>query len=60
LLGFFISGFGDDEDTIKKYVEHQNRQDSGQVQMKLYDLLEPKAFPRVSFFKVFSRNDDNK
>jgi len=33
--GFFVSSIGVDEATIKKYVEHQGRQDSGQLQLKL-------------------------
>jgi putative transposase len=34
-LGYFVSSVGIDEETIKKYVEHQGRQDSGQLQLKL-------------------------
>ena len=33
--GFFVSSVGVDEETIKSYVEHQGRQDSGQLQLKL-------------------------
>ena len=33
--GYFVSSIGVDEETIKKYVEHQGRQDSGQLQLKL-------------------------
>ncbi len=33
--GYFVSSVGIDEDTIKNYVEHQGRQDSGQLRMKL-------------------------
>ena len=33
--GYFVSSIGIDEKTIKQYVEHQGRQDSGQFQLKL-------------------------
>ncbi len=33
--GYFISSVGVDEETIKRYVEHQGRQDSGQFHMEL-------------------------
>jgi len=33
--GYFVSSVGIDEDTVKNYVEHQGRQDSGQLRMKL-------------------------
>jgi putative transposase len=33
--GYFVSSVGIDENTIKKYVEFQGRQDSGQLRMKL-------------------------
>ena len=33
--GYFVSSVGVDEVTIKKYVELQGRQDSGQLQLKL-------------------------
>ena len=33
--GYFVSSVGVDEKTIKKYVELQGRQDSGQLQLKL-------------------------
>jgi len=33
--GYFVSSVGIDEQTIKNYVEHQGRQDSGQLQLKL-------------------------
>ena len=33
--GYFVSSVGVDEQTIKKYVEFQGRQDSGQLRMKL-------------------------
>ena len=33
-LGYFVSSVGVDEDTIKKYVEHQGRQNSGKLQLK--------------------------
>ena len=33
--GYFVSSVGVDEETIKNYVEHQGRQDSGQLLMKL-------------------------
>ena len=32
---YFVSSVGVDEDTIKRYVEHQERQDSGQLRMEL-------------------------
>jgi putative transposase len=35
LPGYFVSSVGIDEKTIKQYVEHQGRQDSGQLQFKL-------------------------
>jgi putative transposase len=33
--GYFVSSVGVDEETVKQYVEHQGRQDSGQLRMKL-------------------------
>ena len=33
--GYFVSSVGVDEVTIKNYVEHQGRQDSGQLRLKL-------------------------
>jgi putative transposase len=33
--GYFVSSVGVDEKTIKQYVKHQGRQDSGQLQLKL-------------------------
>jgi putative transposase len=33
LPGFLVSSIGVDEGTIKKYVDHQGRQDSGQRQL---------------------------
>ena len=33
--GYFVSSVGVDEATIRQYVEHQGRQDSGQLRMKL-------------------------
>ena len=33
--GYFVSSVGVDEETIKRYVEHQGNQDSGQLHMKL-------------------------
>ena len=33
--GYFVSSVGVDEITIKRYVEHQGRQDSGQFRMEL-------------------------
>jgi putative transposase len=33
--GYFVSSVGVDEETIKRYVEHQGNQDSGQLRMKL-------------------------
>jgi len=33
--GYFVSSVGVDEETIKRYVEHQGCQDSGQLRMKL-------------------------
>jgi len=33
--GYFVSSVGVDEQTIKRYVEHQGRQDSGQLRMEL-------------------------
>ena len=33
--GYFVSSLGIDEETIKKYVEHQGKKDSGQLRMKL-------------------------
>jgi putative transposase len=33
--GYFVSSVGADEETVKQYVEHQGRQDSGQLRMKL-------------------------
>ena len=34
-VGYFISTVGLDEDTIKHYVNHQQREDAGQVQLDL-------------------------
>ena len=33
--GYFVSSVGIDEETIRNYVEHQGRQDSGQLLLKL-------------------------
>ena len=33
--GYFVSSVGIDEETVKRYVEHQGQQDSGQLRMKL-------------------------
>jgi putative transposase len=33
--GYFVSSVGVDEESIKNYVEHQGRQDSGQLRMEL-------------------------
>jgi putative transposase len=33
--GYFVSSVGVDEEVIKRYVEYQGRQDSGQLRMKL-------------------------
>lgn len=33
--GYFVSSVGIDETTIKRHVEHQGRQDSGQFRMEL-------------------------
>ena len=33
--GYFVSSVGADEKVIKRYVEYQGRQDSGQLRMKL-------------------------
>ena len=33
--GYFVSSVGVDENTIKNYVEHQGRQDSGQLRLEL-------------------------
>lgn len=33
--GYFVSSIGADEDTIKNYVEHQGKKDSGQQQVLL-------------------------
>ena len=33
--GYFVSSVGVDEETIKRYVEHQGRQDSGQLHLEL-------------------------
>ena len=33
--GYFVSSVGVDEETIKRYVEHQGNQDSGQLRIKL-------------------------
>lgn len=33
--GYFVSSVGIDEETIKNYVEHQGRQDSGQFRLEL-------------------------
>ena len=34
-LGYFVSSVGVDEETTKNYIEHQGRQDLGQLQLKL-------------------------
>ena len=33
--GYFVSSVGIDEETIRRYVEHQGNQDSGQLRMEL-------------------------
>jgi putative transposase len=33
--GYFVSSVGVDEETIRRYVEHQGSQDSGQLVLKL-------------------------
>lgn len=33
--GYFVSSVGVDEQTIKNYVEHQGKQDSGQLHLEL-------------------------
>ena len=33
--GYFVSSVGIDEDTIRKYVEHQGQEDSGQLKLEL-------------------------
>lgn len=33
--GYFVSSVGVDEETIKRYVEHQGKQDSGQLTLQL-------------------------
>ena len=33
--GYFVSSVGIDEETIRRYVEHQGNQDSGQLHMEL-------------------------
>lgn len=33
--GYFVSSVGIDEEVIRKYVQYQGRQDSGQLRMKL-------------------------
>lgn len=33
--GYFVSSIGVDEETIKRYVEHQGCQDSGQLRLEL-------------------------
>ena len=33
--GYFVSSIGVDEETVRKYVEHQGLQDSGQLHLKL-------------------------
>jgi len=33
--GYFVSSVGLDEETIRKYVEHQGQQDSGQLRQEL-------------------------
>jgi len=33
--GYFVSSVGVDEETIRKYVEHQGSQDSGQLRLEL-------------------------
>jgi hypothetical protein len=32
---YFVNSIGVDEETVKKYVEHQGLQDSGQLHLKL-------------------------
>ena len=34
-LGYFVSSVGVDEDVIRRYVEHQGMQDSGQIELDL-------------------------
>ncbi|HAT84904.1 MAG TPA: IS200/IS605 family transposase [Rhizobiales bacterium] len=34
-LGYFVSSVGLDEETIRRYVEHQGQQDSGQLRQEL-------------------------
>ena len=34
-LGYFVSSAGVDEDVIRRYVEHQGMQDSGQIELDL-------------------------
>ena len=34
-LGYFVSSVGVDEDVIRRYVEHQGMQDSGQIKLDL-------------------------
>ena len=33
--GYFVSSVGIDEDTIRRYVEHQGQEDSGQLKFEL-------------------------
>ena len=33
--GYFVSSVGVDEDIIRRYVEHQGKQDSGQIALDL-------------------------
>ena len=33
--GYFVSTIGIDEDTIRKYIEHQGEEDSGQAELEL-------------------------
>lgn len=43
--GYFVSTVGVDEEIIKKYIEHQGREDSGQAQLVLG--LQPDVIPRA-------------
>ena len=33
--GYFVSSIGLDEDVVRRYVEHQGKEDSGQIRMNL-------------------------
>ncbi len=33
--GFFVSSVGVDEEVIRKYIEHQGKEDSGQIELDL-------------------------